>query len=71
MFSRSNLKELKTTILGIVILAASIVYVFLVDDVDVWVFGIMICVGISFMFLPDVLVESLRKLLQNNSEKRF
>jgi uncharacterized membrane protein len=71
MFRKSNFKELKTTLLGLLLLVAAIAYPFLVSSANVWIFGIMACVGVSFLFLPDTLLSSIKKLIETNSEKKF
>lgn len=71
MFSRSNLTNLKTTILGLMVLGASLAYPFIAANTNPWVFGIMITVGIALLFLPDTLFKSLTNLLTKNSGKQF
>lgn len=71
MLSESNLKAAKSTVLGILIIAAAVAYPFLVENINVWVFSILVVVGISLLFLPDTLFNSLKKLMNTNSDKKF
>ncbi len=71
MFSRSNFRDVKTTLLGFLLVAASVAYVFLIENISLWVFGGLIVLGVCLMFLPNKLFESLGKLLNANSEKKF
>ena len=42
----------KTTLLGLLIIAASITYIFIVQDSKVFQFAILLMVGIGFLFAP-------------------
>lgn len=71
MFSSKNFTEVKTTVLGFLILAAAVAYPFVIAELNLWVFGLLMVVGISLLFLPDAFFRSLKKLIKTNSEKRF
>jgi predicted MFS family arabinose efflux permease len=70
MFRLKNLRHYKTTLLGIVIVAASIAYPFF-QDANPWIFGILIFFGLALLFMPDTLLTSLKKVLESNSDKKF
>lgn len=61
----------KTTLLGLLIIAASIAYIFVVQDSKVFQFGILLIVGIGFLFAPDTIIDGLRSLIKNNKDKKF
>jgi hypothetical protein len=61
----------KTTLLGILVIAASIAYIFIVEESKVFQFAILLIVGIGFLFAPDTIVDGLRSLIKNNKDKKF
>ena len=61
----------KTTILGLLIIAASIAYIFIVQESKVFQFSILLVVGIGFLFAPDTIIDGLRSLIKNNKDKKF
>ena len=69
MFSRSNIKQIKTTLLGCFIILASVAYPYFVEGSNAWIFGIMFCVGLAMLFLPDTLITSLKKFVTVNSDR--
>ncbi len=64
-------KGWKTTLLGILIMAAAIAYIFIVQDSKVFQFAILLVVGIGFLFAPDTIVDGLRSLVKNNKDKKW
>jgi hypothetical protein len=61
----------KTTLLGMLVIAASIAYIFIVEESKVFQFAILLIVGIGFLFAPDTIVDGLRSLIKNNKDKKF
>ena len=61
----------KTTILGLLIIAASIAYIFIVQESKVFQFSILLVVGIGFLFAPDTIIDGLRSIIKNNKDKKF
>jgi hypothetical protein len=61
----------KTTILGLLIIAASIAYIFIVQDSKVFQFSILLVVGIGFLFAPDTIIDGLRSIIKSNKDKKF
>ena len=61
----------KTTLLGLAIIAASIAYIFIVQDSKVFQFSILLVVGIGFLFAPDTIIEGLRSIIKSNKDKKF
>jgi len=61
----------KTTVLGLLIMAAGIAYIFVVQDSKVFQFAFLLIVGIGFLFAPDTIVDGLRSLIKNNKDKKF
>jgi choline-glycine betaine transporter len=61
----------KTTLLGILVIASAISYIFIVEDSKVFQFAILLIVGIGFLFAPDTIVDGLRSIIKNNKDKKF
>jgi hypothetical protein len=61
----------KTTILGLLIIAASIAYIFIVQESKVFQFSILLVVGIGFLFAPDTIIDGLRSIIKSNKDKKF
>ena len=61
----------KTTLLGMLVIAASIAYIFIVEESKVFQFAILLIVGIGFLFAPDTIVDGLRSIIKNNKDKKF
>jgi type IV secretory pathway VirB2 component (pilin) len=61
----------KTTLLGILVIASGIAYIFIVEDSKVFQFAILLIVGIGFLFAPDTIVDGLRSIIKNNKDKKF
>jgi|TARA_R110000782_G_scaffold96818_2_gene181463 hypothetical protein len=61
----------KTTLLGILVIASAIAYIFIVQDSKVFQFAILLIVGIGFLFAPDTIVDGLRSIIKNNKDKKF
>jgi len=62
MMKISNIKQWKTTTIGIVIMIASIVSVF-VAGLNWSDATIGVCVATLFLFAPDTIIDSLNKFL--------
>ena len=58
---KNIIKGWKTTLLGIVLIAVGIIYVFLNKDVDYIVMSLLIGSGIAFIFTPDSAIDLLKK----------
>lgn len=63
--------ELKTTVLGLLVMGASVAYPYFSYNSSAWIFGIMFCVGLALVFLPDTLISSLKNFLSTNSSKEL
>lgn len=61
----------KTTLLGLAIIAASIAYIFIVQESKVFQFSILLIVGIGFLFAPDTIIDGLRSIIRSNKDKKF
>lgn len=71
MFSRKHLSDFKTTLLGLIVIVASIAYPYFVSQSNVWIFGIMFCVGLALLFLPNAFITSLKKFVTTNSDREI
>jgi len=52
-------------------MSASVAYPYFQPNSDVWIFGIMFCVGMGLVFLPNALVGALKSFLSANSNKKL
>lgn len=67
-FKLRHLREVKTTIIGLVFLAVALIGIFEIEDFKVWFFIILIFVGILMLFSPNALITSLIKFMRKNDE---
>jgi hypothetical protein len=61
---KNVIKSWKTTLLGIVLIASGLAYVFVNDAPDYILMCILVGSGIGFLFAPDSVIE----LLKNKSK---
>ena len=64
----SNVNQIKTTILGIVIILADLYYWLHKADVNSTIFFGVLVVGIALLFLPDTLIGGLKALINKNKD---
>jgi len=67
-FKVSHLKQIKTTILGLIFLAVAFYGVFKWESFNIWIFVVLIGTGILMLFSPDTLIASLIKFVKKNDE---
>ena len=70
-FSRKNISCIKTTILGLIIIASSFAYLFSVENISETIFIFLFITGVSFIYLPDTLINSLRDFIMKNKNKEI
>jgi len=66
-----NLKEWKTTLIGLVCYAVSFYYLIEVENHNMYVFTILLIFATMMLFSADSLVGSLTKFLKNNEDKKI
>ena len=66
-----NLKEWKTTLIGLVCYAVSFYYLIEVENHNMYVFTILLVFATMMLFSADSLVGSLTKFLKNNEDKKI
>ena len=64
-----NLRQVKTTIMGLAAYAAGVAYVFYNEAPDYIVLSILLGGGTLLVFSPDSLLTSLRRLGRNKSNE--
>lgn len=66
-----NLRQIKTTVIGLALIAAGVYYIFHSDNPEtIIVFGIL-GIGFSMLFMPDKLLEGLENFINNNKNKEI
>ena len=63
-----NLKDVKTTSLGVILIMLSI-YTFLYKDINDYIEGGIFLCGIAFLFFPDDFLSILQKFLKRKSDQ--
>lgn len=66
-----NIKEWKTTLIGLVTLILSFYYLFEVDNSNVWIFVVLLIYATMMLFSADTMVNSLSKFIFNNRDKKI
>jgi uncharacterized membrane protein len=67
-FKLSNIKEIKTTVIGLIFLGAAILAVFKVEELNLWIFGILIVFGLLLLFSPNDVITILKNLIASVSK---
>tara|TARA_B100001248_G_C27354716_1_gene443192 strand:+ start:415 stop:648 length:234 start_codon:yes stop_codon:yes gene_type:complete len=71
MKTLKNLKEWKTTLIGIVCYVVSFYYLLEVENHNMWVFTILLIFATLMLFSADSLISSLTKFIKNNEDKKI
>lgn len=66
---KSRLTAWKTTVLGIILVIASLAYLYLVENTDKLIFFGMLISGILLLFSPDTYINSVKNLLVKLTKK--
>jgi hypothetical protein len=66
-----NLKQWKTSLLGLVSLIVAFSYLFLSESPDGWIFISLLIFGTLMLFSPDNLLSSLIKFIKTNEDKEL
>lgn len=68
---KKNIKKgWKSTITGVVILIAALVYMLLVQPVDYYIFCTALIVGVLLLFSPDTLINKIELFLGFNNNNK-
>lgn len=70
-FKVSNLKQIKTTILGLLFLAVAFFGVWKWESFNIWIFVVLIGSGILLLFSPDTLISSLVNFVKKNENTQI
>ena len=66
-----NIRQLKTTVIGLGFIAASVYYMLYNDSPDsMIVFGVS-ALGMSMIFMPDTLLDGLKNVINKNKDKKW
>lgn len=60
ILTKNLVKSWKTTVIGLVILVAAIISIFLVDNINWLDASIGISIGLILLFAPDTLLQKIR-----------
>lgn len=66
-----NLKEWKTTLIGLICYAVAFYYLIEVENHNMYVFTILLIFATLMLFSADSLVGSLTNFLKNNEDKKI
>lgn len=66
---KSRLKDWKTTTLGIILVLASLAYLYFVENTDKLIFFGILASGILLLFSPDTYINSIKNLLVKLTKK--
>lgn len=66
---KSRLTNWKTTVLGIILVLASLAYLYFVEKTDKIIFFGMLISGILLLFSPDTYINSVKNLFVNLTKK--
>lgn len=66
---KSRLKAWKTTTLGIILVLASLAYLYFVENTDKLIFFGILASGILLLFSPDTYINSIKNLLVKLTKK--
>lgn len=66
---KSRLTAWKTTVLGLLLVIASLAYLYLVENTDKLIFFGMLISGILLLFSPDTYINSVKNLLVKLTKK--
>jgi hypothetical protein len=58
---KNVIKSWKTTLLGVILIASGLAYVFVNQTPDYIVMGLLVGVGILLVFSPDTIIDVLNK----------
>lgn len=60
---KNRLKSWKTTVIGLLLILASLAYLYFIDKVDKMIFFGMLLSGILLLFSPDTYINSIKSLV--------
>ena len=66
-----NIKQWKTTLIGVICYLVGFYYLIEVDNHNLWVFGMLLIFATLMLFSADSLIGSLTKFLKNNEDKKL
>ena len=64
-----NLSAWKTTIVGLLLIAASVYYIFYSDAPEPMFYYTTLAVGVALMFAPDTLINGAKRIINRKSKE--
>ena len=68
MIKLSHVKQIKSTLLGLVFIAVAILAIFKIETLDTWIFISLLVAGILLIFSPNNFIKALSNLVLKNSD---
>lgn len=66
-----NIRQVKTTVIGLALVGVGLYYLLYNDAPEsIIVFG-MVGAGVAFVFMPDTLLNGLKRTIDKNGEKEW
>jgi hypothetical protein len=66
-----NIKEWKTTLIAIISYISAFIYLFKVDNHNLWIFVVLLIFATLMLFSADSLITSLTKFIKSNEKKQI
>jgi uncharacterized membrane protein YccC len=66
-----NVKQWKTTLIGIICYVVSFYYLLKVENHNMWIFTILLIFATMMLFSADNLINSLTKFIKSNEKKEI
>lgn len=67
----NNIKEWKTTALGLILILSDLAYLFFVADHSMTIFFGLLVFGVALLFSPDNLISGIKKIIKTNENKKI
>jgi len=68
---RENIKQLKSTLLGVLIFSVGLAYILVIDDASFAIFLTAEVLGVLLVLSPNRILTVLYKFLNNNTDKKI
>ena len=66
-----NFWDWRTTLIGIISYGVGFTYLFVSDDVNIWIMIFLLAFGTAMCFAPDTLITSFRDFIVGNKDKKL
>lgn len=68
---KENIKQLKSTLLGVLIFLVGLVYILVIDNANFVIFLTAEVLGVLLILSPNRILTVLYKFLNNNTDKKI